>query len=205
MTRISNLLNSLTISATAVASSLNILQCAAPAQAVGFSGSYNPNNFTLSNTNGNGTVNTAGAPNSVALTGSDNTSYIAGLTDYTATAAGIGLFSFTWSYSTPDESPFYDPFSVLVNGVATQLTDDNGASTQSSSFSTNVNSGDIIGWRINTFENLFGASTVTISNFSAPASTSVPEPFTTIGTLVGGMAAFRVRKKLKSAGKLQLK
>lgn len=32
------------------------------------------------------------------------------------------------------------------------------------------------------------------------ASTSVPEPFTVIGTLVGGTAALQMRKKLKSAG-----
>ena len=33
------------------------------------------------------------------------------------------------------------------------------------------------------------------------ATTSVPEPFTVIGTLVGGTAALRMRKKLKSAQK----
>ena len=32
-------------------------------------------------------------------------------------------------------------------------------------------------------------------------STAVPEPFTIVGTLVGGTAALRMRKKLKSAGK----
>ena len=40
-----------------------------------------------------------------------------------------------------------------------------------------------------------GNGSVTISSFSAP--TSVPEPFTIIGTLVGGTAAIRMRKKLK--------
>jgi hypothetical protein len=32
-------------------------------------------------------------------------------------------------------------------------------------------------------------------------STAVPEPFTVIGSLIGGTAAFRIRKKLKSANK----
>lgn len=36
---------------------------------------------------------------------------------------------------------------------------------------------------------------------TANAATSVPEPFTVIGTLVGGTAALRMRKKLKSAQK----
>jgi hypothetical protein len=38
-------------------------------------------------------------------------------------------------------------------------------------------------------------------NVSAAATTAVPEPFTIIGTLVGGTAAFRMRKKLKLARK----
>jgi hypothetical protein len=35
-----------------------------------------------------------------------------------------------------------------------------------------------------------------------PVSTAVPEPFTMIGTLVGGSAAFRMRKKFKATNKL---
>jgi CHRD domain len=38
-----------------------------------------------------------------------------------------------------------------------------------------------------------------IRGFLVPEATSVPEPFTVIGTLVGGTAAFRMRKKLKAA------
>jgi DNA-binding beta-propeller fold protein YncE len=34
--------------------------------------------------------------------------------------------------------------------------------------------------------------------FAPSASTAVPEPFTIIGTLIGGTAAIRMRKKLKS-------
>ncbi|WP_310427330.1 PEP-CTERM sorting domain-containing protein [Chamaesiphon sp. VAR_48_metabat_135_sub] len=41
---------------------------------------------------------------------------------------------------------------------------------------------------------------VTFGTASA-AATSVPEPFTVIGTLVGGTTALRMRKKLKSVGK----
>lgn len=32
------------------------------------------------------------------------------------------------------------------------------------------------------------------------SATAIPEPFTIIGTLVGGTAAVRMRKKLKTAG-----
>jgi hypothetical protein len=44
--------------------------------------------------------------------------------------------------------------------------------------------------------NFVGLDNVQISSLSQP--TSVPEPFTIIGTLIGGSAALRMRKKLKS-------
>jgi hypothetical protein len=50
----------------------------------------------------------------------------------------------------------------------------------------------------------FGAFTTIITgagNVNATSSTSVPEPFTIVGTLVGGSAALRMRKKLKSTTK----
>jgi Domain of unknown function (DUF4082) len=43
---------------------------------------------------------------------------------------------------------------------------------------------------------------VNLSTTSFSTSTSVPEPFTIIGTLVGGTAAFRMRKKFKATNKL---
>jgi hypothetical protein len=39
-------------------------------------------------------------------------------------------------------------------------------------------------------------------DFSAGSSSAVPEPFTIIGTLISGTAALRMRKKLKSSGKV---
>ena len=38
----------------------------------------------------------------------------------------------------------------------------------------------------------------TVSNVVMGSGTAVPEPFTIIGTLIGGTAAFRIRKKLKA-------
>jgi Protein of unknown function (DUF642) len=52
----------------------------------------------------------------------------------------------------------------------------------------------------NSGNNFVGLDNVQISTVSSP--TSVPEPFTTIGTLVGGAAAFRMRKKFKATNKL---
>jgi hypothetical protein len=108
----------------------------------------------------------------------------------------------------------YDNFGVLYQGVfnpATPLTnaivanDDSGPDSNYQ-FTTNLNTG------INYFlvstsfgNNEFGAFTTTIDGpgnvVTGSGSTSVPEPFTIVGTLVGGTAALRMRKKLKSDNK----
>jgi hypothetical protein len=48
-----------------------------------------------------------------------------------------------------------------------------------------------------------GTNSTRLDNFrfGTANATSVPEPFTVIGTLIGGTAAFRMRKQLKSARK----
>ena len=50
------------------------------------------------------------------------------------------------------------------------------------------------------FTNLLGASTGAPPAPNDP--TSVPEPFTIVGTLIGGTAALRMKKKLKSNDKV---
>ncbi len=144
-----------------------------PAQAA-FSGFYDPSNFTLTNTNADGTVNTTDAPSSITLTGGNNLSGAFGTTDYTTTALGDGQVSFDWDYLSFNTSPEFDPFGFLLNGDFTQLTDNNGSISQSDGFTTSVQEGDIFGWRIATIDNAFGAAQTTISNFEAPVP--APEP-----------------------------
>lgn len=50
-----------------------------------FQGSYGVSNWTLSNANGNGYINTSNIPNSIVLTGSNNNSNSTGFTFYTIT------------------------------------------------------------------------------------------------------------------------
>ena len=47
------------------------------------------------------------------------------------------------------------------------------------------------------------ASAIPLGSTALPPSTptAVPEPFTIIGTIIGGTAAFRMRKKLKAVAK----
>ncbi len=55
-----------------------------------------------------------------------------------------------------------------------------------------------------TFSGIDGDSSQTVAGTFSPAVTAkkLPEPFTIIGTILGGTAAFRMRKKLKAASKM---
>jgi hypothetical protein len=62
---------------------------------------------------------------------------------------------------------------------------------------SNFASGDLF---INNTDDVFPYVSLGITlGYDAPTPTAVPEPFTVIGTIVGGTAALRMRKKLKSA------
>ena len=169
--------------------------------AVGFSGSYDPANWTLTNDNADGYVDTSNAPLVIVETGGDNSSVQFGQTSYTTTAAASGLVSFDWDYSSFDsDGAFWDPFGILLNGVFTQLSEDNGPSdpanlfdNQNGSYSFNVSEGDIFGFAIQTVDNIFGRATVEISNFNAPQN--IPEPGTVVGLLAVGLGGTVLRRR----------
>jgi hypothetical protein len=133
-----------------------------------FSGSYRPAKFTTTLSAGsNGSVNTAATPASITISGSDNSSNpILANTDYTVTAVASGVWSFNWTYQTPDD-PQFDPAGILVNGVFTQLSDNVNAS-QSNTYTGTVTAGNTIGFRVNSVDNSFGKATLTITSFSPP-------------------------------------
>ncbi|AFZ35236.1 hypothetical protein Sta7437_1674 [Stanieria cyanosphaera PCC 7437] len=169
----------------------------------GFQGAYAPANWTFTNSNADGSVNTSSAPNSITLTGGNNGSGSSGTTDYTIAAVSNSTIAFNWNYSTVD-GPSWDPFNFLLNGTPTQLTNSGGAQTQSGLASFNVNTGDIFGFRISTVDNVFGPGVVTISNF--PDATAVPfDVSPTTGLLMlGGIYGFnhiRNSRKLKGFSK----
>ncbi|MFM7279041.1 MAG: PEP-CTERM sorting domain-containing protein [Microcystis aeruginosa] len=166
---------------TTVSLTLAAASGASAATVFGFQGPYDPINWTLTNSNADGSVNTGGAPASISLTGGDNGSDNFGTTDYTTTAAAAGTVTFDWDYSTNDE-PGFDGFGYLLNGSFSFLTSspNNGTST------FNVLAGDSFGFRVYTIDNVFGRGSVTISNFSAP----IPEPSTVLSLLaLGGLGA----------------
>ncbi|MBC1194326.1 PEP-CTERM sorting domain-containing protein [Microcystis aeruginosa BLCCF158] len=173
---------------TTVSLTLAAASGASAATVFGFQGPYAPINWTFTNSNADGSVNTGGAPASISLTGGDNGSNSSGTTNYTTTAAAAGTVTFNWNYSTADTDggPFGDRFGYLLNGSFTQVTNDGGGLVQNGTSTFNVLAGDSFGFSIFTEDNCCGRGSVTISNFSAP----IPEPSTVLSLLVlGGLGA----------------
>ena len=171
---------------TAVGLTLAVASSASAATVFGFQDEYAPSNWTFTNSNADGFVNTSQAPTSISLTGGNLGGGVgAGNTNYTTTAAAAGEVMFDWDYSTSDDYAIYDPFFVL-NGTATKLTADFGDQIQSGTFMFDVLAGDIFGFRISTGDNFYGRATVTISNFEAPApavAPAVPEASNILGLI----------------------
>ncbi len=134
----------------------------------GFQGPFAPANWMFTNTNANGFVNTASAPNSITLTGGNLGGGGAGTTDYTIAimAPANATVSYAWNYSTVDVGgPFFDPFNRLLAGTPTKLTDNNGADTQTGTDVFAVTAGQVFGFQIATVDNIFGPGVVTIADF----------------------------------------
>lgn len=134
----------------------------------GFTGLFAPANWTINHVNGgNGSVNAAGAPANIILTGPNGTgsnSY----TYYQRTFAQAGTISFNWSVVHND--PTYDGFGYAINGINTQLT----ATSGSGFTSVPINAGDVFAFYGHSFDGCCGTFDATITNFSGPALTTVP-------------------------------
>ena len=134
-----------------------------------FTGAYDIQNWTFTNVNADGNVNTTNAPNSISLTGGDNQSNTMGDTNYIVTTPAAGTISFNWAYSTTDGSNYDFPNIITsVNGVKTLFPgyDFYGSQIQSGIISLNVNAGEQFGFNFTTTDNIGNAATITISNFN---------------------------------------
>ena len=178
-----------------------------PAQALTqFVGYYAPANWTQS-IQGDGSINTGGAPASITLTGADDDGGNQN-TDFTIAAPAAGTVSFNWSFSTADFVPVLDPFGYLLNGAFTQLADNDGAQNQTGSASFNVLAGDVFGFRQNSLDSIEGRASTTISLFNGPVAdgpvaASVPGPL----PLLGAGAAFgwsrQLRRRIGTSGSVK--
>lgn len=166
---------SVILGAVLLLSSATILSFGQAKAASGFQGTYDPANWSLTNANANGYVDTTGAPAYIRLVGSDNYSYYYGTTDYTVTVECSGNLSFNWIYHTDDWSPGYDPAGYLVNGAYSQLVNTWGPNDQSGTTTLPVNAGDTFGFRIITTDNILGRGSFTrISDFEGPNCNTAP-------------------------------
>jgi len=165
----------------------------------GFTGAYDFNNFTLTNSipNNGSVVTTDAAIGTVVLIGGNDDSMTGSTTDWTITVIsnGVGTVSFDWKYSSLD-TPGDDSAGFLVNTLFTVLaTADHQASTLPVTF--NVVEDDVVGLRVQTLQNIGGAGEFTVSNF-----TFVPVPFEFSPALgLVGLGAMGILQKIRKAAK----
>jgi hypothetical protein len=108
-----------------------------------------------------GQVDVSNAPGSVTLVSSDDGT-INAQSLLCITVPADGTMEFDWDYVTSDvDGPLFDPFGYTIDGVYTQLTDDDGPIAQSGSVSiTGGGSGILLpsiydGWRFGlSYDNL---------------------------------------------------
>lgn len=143
-------------------------------------------------TNG-GSISTIGTPNSVVLTSSNNGGGNKNQ-DFTIAAAGDGIVSFNWNYTTTDDNSVWDSFGWLLNGVFTKLTVNGAILTQSGTVSFNVFTGNVFGFRANSLDSVFGAATTTVSSFNAPSAVPVPAAIWLMGVPLMGLMGLKRKK-----------
>jgi hypothetical protein len=189
---------------------LLLFSASASAIPFGFSGIFEPGNWTFTNTNADGSYTTglldpSGAADSISITGGNTWSYSEGSTDFTIDSpySETVSVSFDWSYETADaDGPKYDPFGFIVGNdfesVFTRLTQNYGPDSQSGSTYFDVQPGQFFGFRVKTLDNLYGAATAKISNFDVTTS-HVAEPGTMIllGSGFFGVAGIMRRNRKK--------
>lgn len=129
----------------------------------------------------------------LVLFGGNNGSGEPGVTDLIIPAAASGIVQFQFSYSSFDV-PYadYGTYAVgdragyLLGDVFHQLATIDGQSSGGVPVTFSVNAGEVFGFRVDTADNLVEPGILTISDFSAPISSSVPEPATVLLIVAGG-------------------
>lgn len=226
MTQVStNRLNSLVLMTASVATGLMFAQ-ATPASAVSLAIPSTTVPGTASAGSSFTVTSAFAATDTISFNASGTVSYAPSPNTYVTNAAGVFTQPSTFGFATGTAGPGTPTIgSLLVTSSATpgvsyqlfQPTAANGlgSATPSTNLSfTNATIGSIFGgnglasgtvltFRANDpgdYSDNLGAYTIS-GSLNNVVTTAVPEPFTIIGTLVGGGAALRMKKKLKQATK----
>jgi hypothetical protein len=149
---------------------------------------------TVDTSSGNYTTNAAGI-----LT--QSTPFYGGLPpgDEGITLSGFNVGALLLGNSTIG---FYQLFRAnAANGLGNPSTPTNLSLSNvslASIFGSGLANGTVLEFRTNDSDDFNNLGAFTVSGSINQATTAVPEPFTIIGTLIGGTAAVRMRKKLKA-------
>ncbi len=171
----------------------------APQAQATLTGYYALNNFTLTNTNADGSVLSPDGGLSFLLTGGNNGSGLGGFTDLVIAANASGTVQFTYEYASLDDAG-YDFAGYLLGNTFTQIADSDG---QAGGISFGVSSGQLFGFRIETLDNLSEPGILTVHDFSAPlADVGVPEPAMWPVFLVIAVLAATVKARRKRASRV---
>ena len=166
----------------------------APAARAGFIGAYACSNFTLTNSAEADGSATCPDDATLVITGPNNGSGLDGTTDLTMPSPASGVLQFDYIYTSLDPDPGYDYAGYLLGADFFQEADTSG---QSGTVILPVLVGQIIGFRVGTFDNLGEPGVLTITNFSGPSSPE-PDGFELAAIGIGSFVAswiFRRRKR----------
>jgi len=156
-------------------------------QTTGFGGNYDPANWITTNTNSNGSVNTASAPCSISLTGSNNSSGTSGTIDYSNTFTSCSIVSFSYNVTHTDCG--WDNIQYGINGVYTTITSCNATGNVGP---ITIPAGGTLTFRIQSVDNYGTAPTATFSNFVVVGVVDVIAPVPTVATLADVTAECQV-------------
>jgi hypothetical protein len=146
-----------------------------------FIGPYDVANWTAVQ-NYDATVDTAGAPATIVLTGANDRGATTGGApddlDFTIATVTGSIVQFDWTYTSADIDN-WDWAAFLLDGVETVLAN-NAAQPTGGTFVQPLLTGEIFGFRVHSVDRGYGAGVLTITNFTVS-----PEPGSGVLLLVG--------------------